>query len=121
MMMEKTVATFFLSIMILGLLDGTSNASQINDITCGEVGPLLLPCVPFLQGSGTGQPSTSCCSGPKSIFDRATSTQNRRAFCECFKQAAPIIGLNPGRSKQLPKLCNISLPFNLDPKIDCNS
>ncbi|CAL0324778.1 unnamed protein product [Lupinus luteus] len=119
--MKKTVATFFLSIMILGLLDGTSNASRINDITCGEVGPLILPCVPFLQGSGPGQPSTSCCSGDRSVFDRATFTQNRRALCECFKQVAPFIGVNPDRSKQLPKLCNIRLSFPLDSKINCNS
>ncbi|XP_019430990.1 PREDICTED: non-specific lipid-transfer protein 1-like [Lupinus angustifolius] len=119
--MEKTLATFLLSVMILGLLDVPSNASQINDITCGEAGPLILPCVQFLQGSGPGQPSAFCCSGAKSIFVAATSTQNRRALCECFKQAAPLIGLNPNRSKQLPKLCNINLPFDLDSKIDCNS
>ncbi|CAL0324777.1 unnamed protein product [Lupinus luteus] len=120
-MMKKTVATFFLSIMILGLLDGTSNASRINDITCGEVGPLILPCVPFLQGSGPGQPSTSCCSATKIVFERATSTQNRRDLCQCFKKVAPIIGVNPHRSKQLPKMCNIRLSFPLDSKINYNS
>ncbi|CAL0324462.1 unnamed protein product [Lupinus luteus] len=120
MMMEKTVATFFLSMVILTLLDGTTNASEINDITCVDAQRLLLPCIPYLQGLGL-KPSSSCCSAAKTVFERATSTQNRRALCQCFKQVAPVIGVNPDRSKQLPKLCNIRLSFPLDPKINCNS
>ncbi|XP_019419928.1 PREDICTED: non-specific lipid-transfer protein AP10-like [Lupinus angustifolius] len=121
MTMEKTVATLFLSMMILSSLYETLKASEINDITCVDAERLLLPCIPYLQGFGSPKPSSSCCSAAKTIFKGATTTKNRRALCECFKQAAPVIGVNPDRSKQLPKLCNIRLSFPLDPKINCNS
>ncbi|KAE9610614.1 putative plant lipid transfer protein/Par allergen [Lupinus albus] len=120
-MMEKRVGSILLTMMIMSMLDGTSNANQINDITCGEAQLLILPCVPYLQGSGSAKPSGSCCSSAKTVFKRATSTQNRRALCQCFKDAAPIIGVNPSRSKLLPKLCNIRLSFPLNPSINCNS
>ncbi|KAF1876409.1 hypothetical protein Lal_00029757 [Lupinus albus] len=108
MMMGKRVVGLLLLMMILSLLDGTSKASQINDITCGQAGKLILPCLPFVQGIGS-EPSASCCSGAKSIVDGASSTQNRRDICQCFKKVSPIIIINPDRSKQLPKLCNYSI------------
>ncbi|XP_019430991.1 PREDICTED: non-specific lipid-transfer protein-like [Lupinus angustifolius] len=123
MMMEKTVASFFLSMMILSLLDGTSNASEINVITtCAVAETLLLPCISYLQGVGSAKPSGSCCSAATRVFIKeATTTKNRRALCQCFKRIVPILGVNPDRSKQLPRLCNIRLSFPLDPKINCNS
>ncbi|KAF1876453.1 hypothetical protein Lal_00029801 [Lupinus albus] len=120
MTMEKKVVGLLLSMMILSLLDGTSKASQINDITCAQAGQLVLPCVPFLQGIGS-EPSASCCSGAKSVVEGASSTQNRRDLCQCLKKVSSLITINPDRAKQLPKLCNVNLPFDLDPKIDCNS
>ncbi|KAF1876465.1 hypothetical protein Lal_00029813 [Lupinus albus] len=107
--MERRVVGLLLSVMILSLLDGTSKASQINDITCGQAGKLTLPCLPFLQGITTIQPSASCCSGAKSVAQRASSTQNRRALCQCFKKISQTININPDRSKLLPKLCNYSI------------
>lgn len=121
MMMKKTMVALSMSMMVLGLLATISNATRINDITCAEATPLLLPCVPFLKGSGGGQPSASCCSGANTIFQGATSTQNRRDLCQCFKQDVSVIGVNPDQLKQLPQLCNINLSFPLDPNIDCNS
>ncbi|KAE9602819.1 putative plant lipid transfer protein/Par allergen [Lupinus albus] len=121
MMMEKNIAALFMSMMALALLSTTSNASRINDISCLEATPLLLPCVPFLEATDGQKPSDSCCSAANTIVQKATSPQNRKDLCECFKSAASGIGLNPEQLKQLPQLCNFTLSFPLDPNVDCNT
>lgn len=121
MVMEKNIAALFMSMLALALLSATSNASRINDISCDEATPLLVPCVPFLQATDGQKPSESCCSAASTIVQRATSTQNRRDLCKCFKQAASSIKINPDQLKQLPKLCNISISFSLDPNVDCST
>ncbi|CAL0306353.1 unnamed protein product [Lupinus luteus] len=121
MMMEKKMAITFVSMMVLAVLSTTSNASRVNDISCLEATPLLLPCLPFVQATDDQKPSDACCSAANTIVQRATSTQNRRDLCQCFKQAAAGIGLNPEKLKQLPQLCKISLSFPIDPSVDCNT
>ncbi|CAL0306604.1 unnamed protein product [Lupinus luteus] len=121
MMMEKKIGVVFMVMMALVLLATTSGASRINDISCLEATPLLLPCVPFLQATDNQKPTDACCSAASSIVQRATSTQNRRDLCQCFKQAASGIGINPNHLKQLPELCKITISFPLDPNVDCNT
>ncbi|CAL0306613.1 unnamed protein product [Lupinus luteus] len=121
MMMEQKTGVVFMAMMTLVLLATTSGASRINDISCLEATPLLLPCVPFLKATGNQKPTDACCSAASSIVQRATSTQNRRDLCQCFKQAASGIGINPDHLKQLPELCKIIISFPLDPNVDCNT
>ncbi|CAL0306603.1 unnamed protein product [Lupinus luteus] len=121
MMMVKNIVVVFMAMMALALLSTRSGASRINDISCLEATPLLLPCIPFLQATNDKKPTDACCSAASTIVQRATSTQNRRDLCQCFKQAASGIGLNPDHLKQLPELCKITISFPLDPNVDCNT
>ncbi|KAE9602818.1 hypothetical protein Lal_00050085 [Lupinus albus] len=121
MMMEKNIAALFMSMMALALLSTTSNASRINDISCAEAIPILLPCLPFLKATDGQKPTASCCSAATTVVQRATSPQNRKDLCQCFKSAASGISINPGQLKQLPQLCNITISFPLDPNVDCNT
>ncbi|XP_027340863.1 non-specific lipid-transfer protein 1-like [Abrus precatorius] len=105
--------------MTLCLSLSTISRSQIDDITCNEALPLLTPCQPYLVGSA--EVSSTCCEGVNTIFQRANTTQVRRDVCKCIKNAASQIGVNPEKAKQLPQLCNITLPFPIDPSIDCNT
>ncbi|XP_019436606.1 PREDICTED: non-specific lipid-transfer protein 1-like [Lupinus angustifolius] len=118
MMMDKNMATLFKSMIVLALLSSTSNASQINEISCLQSTQLLVPCLHDAQGSGT--PSDDCCSAISTINQRATTTPNRREICECFKQITNALPINWDKLKEVPKLCGIGLPFPFVPNFDCN-
>ncbi|XP_058763856.1 non-specific lipid-transfer protein-like [Vicia villosa] len=118
-MMDKRIVSF---VMILGMLVTTLDARQIDAITCPEALLALLPCLPYLQGTGPATPPTSaCCAGANNLNQKADTTQSRRDVCNCLKPAATRFNVNPDRSKQLPQLCNIKLSVSFDPSIDCNT
>ena len=115
-MMGCLALAFGLMILVLN-----ASASPSNDITCQAAITDLMPCQPFLVGSGPATPSFTCCEGAQNILNQATTTATRRALCECFKNAAKAFGINPDRSKKLPQLCKINVPVPLDPNVDCQS
>ncbi|CAL5331288.1 unnamed protein product [Camellia sinensis] len=55
-------------------------------ISCGQVDGYLAPCVPYLIG-GSGSPAPTCCDGVKNIKGMASTTADKRAACNCMKQA----------------------------------
>lgn len=115
------MVALFVPLMALGLLVTASGARQINDIGCNEAIFDLLPCHDYLVGSSQGEPTPYCCQAANTIFQRADTTQVRRTLCVCFEQAFPMFGINPDQARQLPKLCNISLSFPIDPKLNCST
>ncbi|CAI8586902.1 unnamed protein product [Vicia faba] len=108
-------------VMILNMLVTTLDARKIDVITCPDALLSLLPCLPYLQGTGPATPTSACCAGANNLNQKADTTQSRRDVCNCLKPAASRFGVNPDRSKQLPRLCNINLSVSFDPSIDCNT
>ncbi|XP_062014213.1 non-specific lipid-transfer protein AP10-like [Rosa rugosa] len=97
------------------------NASPPNgDITCQTALLVLMPCKPYLESSGPPTPSVFCCKGVQNVTAQATTTEIRRSLCECFKQAAASMSIDPKKLKQLPQFCQVSVPVPLDPSIDCS-
>lgn len=121
-MQGKKMVALLVPVMVLGLLVTTSfGGIQIDDITCSDALQYLEPCLPFLVGSSSGQPTAGCCEGTNTVFHSANTTQVRRELCKCFKEASTRFGFDPQRVKQLPQFCHISLSFPIDPRMDCNS
>ncbi|WJX37875.1 hypothetical protein P8452_25596 [Trifolium repens] len=120
-MSGKKCLALFVPLMVLCMLMITLDARQVDDITCSEAISSLLPCVPFLEGSLPATPSSDCCAGVTNIVNKANTTPIRRSTCQCLKNASTKFGVNVGRAKQLPQLCHVSLPFVIDPNVDCNS
>lgn len=96
--------------MVLGMLVTPLLARQIDDIACPEALLSLLPCLPFLQGTGL-----------TNLNQKANTPQIRKDVCNCLKPAASRFGVKADRSKQLPQLCNINLSVPFDPSVDCNT
>lgn len=120
-MEEKKAMALLVPVMAFGLLVTTFSASQIDDITCGEARSLLLPCLPYLEGSGPGEPPPACCEGATSVYQRANTTQVRREICVCLKNAAKDMPINQDRAKRLPEQCKLNVPFPLDPNVNCST
>ncbi|KAH7521063.1 hypothetical protein JRO89_XSUnG0122800 [Xanthoceras sorbifolium] len=55
----------------------------------------------------------------KKVKDMASNPADRREICECFKKAAPAMGVDPAKAEALPGLCGVQLPFPIKPDIDC--
>lgn len=110
---------FFIHVMTFGIMLTSFVSSQTDEISCFAAIPYLAPCLPYL--TGFGQPSSYCCVGATTLAQRADTTQNRRDLCGCLKKASAQFNVNADKAKQLPQLCNISLPFSFDPSIDCNT
>ncbi|KAL5773169.1 hypothetical protein ACOSP7_012793 [Xanthoceras sorbifolium] len=76
-------------------------------VTCADALTTIMPCKPFLV-DGADKPT-----------DMASNPADRREICECFKKAAPAMGVDPAKAEALPGLCGVQLPFPIKPDIDC--
>lgn len=94
-------------------------ARQSQAISCGDVSNALVPCVPCLTSGGP--PSSSCCSGVRSLNSMAATQQDRRAACNCVKDAAKNYpNLKPDAASSLPSRCGVSVNIPISPSVDCN-
>ncbi|KAL5775239.1 hypothetical protein ACOSP7_012796 [Xanthoceras sorbifolium] len=87
-------------------------------VTCADALTTIMPCKPFLV-DGADKPTVPCCIGVKNVKDMASNPADRRAICECFKKAAPGMGVDPAKAEALPGLCGVQLPFPIKADIDC--
>ncbi|GLT51452.1 hypothetical protein SLA2020_248610 [Shorea laevis] len=106
---------------ILGLAILTVAASQrAHAISCAEVLNSLTPCQSYLTG-GAKSPTVACCLSLGKVNKAASTTQDRRDVCFCFKNAAPVLGGILTKAKSLVQLCALIPPLPIDPNIDCNT
>ncbi|KAJ4842418.1 hypothetical protein Tsubulata_050864 [Turnera subulata] len=107
---------FLLSFAVLICMVQPSQA-----ITCQQVDTSLLPCISYLENGGS-TPSNECCNGVRNIKQITPTTPDRRAACECIKQAASRYhsAIKPDAAIQLPKLCAVDVGVPITPNIDCN-
>ena len=105
------LAAAFLAVVFL--------AAPAAAITCSDVIKDLRPCINYLR-SGSGAPPSPCCDGASSLASAATTTADKQTACNCLKSAAKSISLKPELAKALPGNCGITLPFQVDPNVDCS-
>ncbi|KAI4323320.1 hypothetical protein L6164_022935 [Bauhinia variegata] len=66
------------------------------------------------------KPDADCCAGANSLKAAASTTEDKRAACNCIKTAAQSIQPNPQAAQALPANCGISFPYTISPNIDCS-
>ncbi|KAF3447965.1 hypothetical protein FNV43_RR08672 [Rhamnella rubrinervis] len=89
-------------------------------ITCGQVTGSLAQCINYLRNGGAVPPG--CCSGIRSLNSAAKTTADRRAACNCLKQASNgIPGINYGFAAGLPGKCGVNIPYKISPSTNCAS
>ncbi|KAK2966113.1 hypothetical protein RJ640_002024 [Escallonia rubra] len=89
-------------------------------INCGQVDASLAPCLTYLTQGGT--PPVQCCSGVRAITEMATTQADKRAACQCVKDAASHEKtLNDDAAKTLPQKCGVKMDIPISPTTDCNA
>jgi hypothetical protein len=115
-MQKLAVATAAVVALVLLAAAATSEAA----ISCGQVASAIAPCISYARGQGSG-PSAGCCSGVKSLNNAARTTADRRAACNCLKNAAAgVSGLNAGNAASIPSKCGVSIPYTISTSTDCS-
>ncbi|KAM7502591.1 hypothetical protein LguiB_001495 [Lonicera macranthoides] len=104
-----------LAMIILALTGRPANAV----ISCTEAITRLLPCEPYLVGFS--DISVPCCEAAASLNQQASTKDDRKALCQCFKETGPGLGVKEDRAKQLPQLCNINVPVPIDLNVNCDT
>ncbi|KAG6641831.1 hypothetical protein I3843_09G098800 [Carya illinoinensis] len=115
-MEKKTILMASGLMMMMLLLSATTARADL----CQDALTALLPCMSFLTGSNPPTPSANCCLGAKEVLNKATTSEDRKDLCVCFKKAAAQDGVKSDRAEQLPDLCKIKSPVPIKPDVDCN-
>ncbi|CAL4904570.1 unnamed protein product [Urochloa decumbens] len=110
------LAVVVAAVVLLAAAATTSEAA----VTCGQVSSAIAPCLAYARGQGSA-PSSGCCSGVRSLNSAARTTADRRAACNCLKNAARgISGLNAGNAASIPSKCGVSIPYSISTSTDCS-
>ncbi|KAJ1377257.1 Plant lipid transfer protein/Par allergen [Sesbania bispinosa] len=104
------------AIVVLILVASTSSEAAIS---CSDVIKDLRPCVSYLV-SGNGQPPAACCSGAKALASAASTSEDKKAVCNCIKSTAKSVKINSQLAQALPGNCGINLPISVSPDADCS-
>ncbi|XP_031268518.1 non-specific lipid-transfer protein A-like [Pistacia vera] len=89
-------------------------------ISCGQVDSALAHCLEFLTG-GPG-PSPVCCDGVMNLKAMTPTIGDRRAACECMKEAAGhYASLKSDKASQLPQACGVQIGVPITKDVDCST
>ncbi|KAE7995285.1 hypothetical protein FH972_000103 [Carpinus fangiana] len=105
-MMGCAVLAFGLMFLVLN-----ASGSPSNDISCRDAITDLLPCKSFLVGSGPASPTAACCLGAETATKQllATTTETRKAVCECIHKWGRDVGANPENGNKIREFCKTGL------------
>ncbi|CAL1384041.1 unnamed protein product [Linum trigynum] len=114
-----------LSILLIAtLLVAAAARPAVAEVQCNKVVQSLIPCIPYLTAIGGGaKPSAGCCDGVRNLKKMAQSSpDDKRATCECVKQAAGKYSqaIKPEVAAQLPKLCAVEISVPISKDTDCS-
>ncbi|ESW33349.1 hypothetical protein PHAVU_001G062200 [Phaseolus vulgaris] len=83
-------------------------------LTCEQTQFLVKACLDFVTDKTTA-PSISCCQGLNEVIVLSPTKEERLFVCKCLKEeGSQIPNLDLGRTKSLPKLCNLSKTLDCD-------
>ncbi|GMP42640.1 hypothetical protein CsSME_00012310 [Camellia sinensis var. sinensis] len=89
-------------------------------ISCGQVDGYLVPCAPYLIG-GSGSPAPTCCDEVKNIKGMASTTADKRAACNCVKQAANrYSNLKDDAAQSLAAKCGVQMDIPVSWTTNCD-
>uniref|UniRef100_A0A0E0MIW7 Non-specific lipid-transfer protein n=1 Tax=Oryza punctata TaxID=4537 RepID=A0A0E0MIW7_ORYPU len=90
-------------------------------VSCGDVTSSIAPCLSYVMGRESS-PSSSCCSGVRTLNGKASSSADRRTACSCLKSmAASFRNLNMGNAASIPSKCGVSVAFPISTSVDCSN
>ncbi|PNX92038.1 non-specific lipid-transfer protein [Trifolium pratense] len=111
--MKKLIAIPTFLVLLLLIVE------QGNAFDCEEAKTSLFPCGIFLIGADT-EPSTTCCSGVNNLKSSTPTVADRRAACECLKEAASHFpNIREDLAASLPQLCCVDINFTINKNINC--
>ncbi|XP_047330102.1 non-specific lipid-transfer protein 1-like [Impatiens glandulifera] len=104
--------------MMMIMMFSTETAAKLN---CGTVFQNLSPCLGYISTGGSKKPSPACCNAVNSLNNAAVTTPDRQTACTCLKQIATgysstIVAV----AATIPAKCGVSIPYKIDPTIDCS-
>lgn len=95
-------------------------AEPTRAITCGQVDACLVPCMSYLVEGGTPQPA--CCDGVKNLKGMASNIADKRAACNCVKEAASrYSNIKDDAAQALPAKCGVQLDIPISKTTNCDA
>ncbi|KAF7833379.1 non-specific lipid-transfer protein A [Senna tora] len=88
-------------------------------IDCEKLKLALSPCLQYLTGITT-DPSPACCNGMETLKSSTPTQDDRRAACQCLKDAAAQFPIREDRAKALPQSCGIEVGVPISKDIKCS-
>ncbi|KAF7833378.1 Non-specific lipid-transfer protein A [Senna tora] len=88
-------------------------------IDCEKLKLALSPCLQYLTGITT-DPSPACCNGMETLKSSTPTQDDRRAACQCLKDAAAQFPIREDRAKALPQSCGVEVGVPISKDIKCN-
>ncbi|XP_076941379.1 non-specific lipid-transfer protein AP10-like [Bidens hawaiensis] len=113
--MKGPVALAVLAMIVMAL----AMVHPSEALSCGDVTGMLSPCVSYLQSGGSV--TNKCCDGAKKLQGAIKSKADRQTACNCAKQAAGRLKVQPGYASSLPGKCGISTSIPINPGVNCNN
>uniref|UniRef100_A0A0D9XND3 Non-specific lipid-transfer protein n=1 Tax=Leersia perrieri TaxID=77586 RepID=A0A0D9XND3_9ORYZ len=112
----RMIALFAVVALVLVAAERSSAA-----VSCGDVSSAIAPCLSYVTGR-MSSPSSSCCSGVRTLNGKASSSADRRTACSCLKSmAGSIRSLNMGNAASIPSKCGVSVAFPISTSVDCST
>nr|AFK35133.1 unknown [Medicago truncatula] len=111
----KSSLIAFSALVLLIFVASNSEAA----ISCSDVIKDLKPCVSYLV-SGSGQPPAACCSGAKALASAVSTSEDKKAACNCIKSTSKSIKIDSQLAQALAGNCGINTPITISPDADCS-
>ncbi|XP_051115959.1 non-specific lipid-transfer protein Lac s 1-like [Andrographis paniculata] len=87
-------------------------------VKCSAVLADLSSCYNYVLNGG--QVPLPCCSGTQSLNEAANDTPNAQDVCKCIKIIVPKIGAKSDFVNNIPKICNVNIPYTYSDALDCS-
>lgn len=109
-----------LAVMVVAVVVSVAMPGGEAAVTCQQVSSCMSPCIAYLI-SGSGNPTNDCCNGVRNLQAMTPTTPDRRAACDCLKEAA---GRNPNikddAAASLPTKCGVQISIPISRTVNCN-
>ncbi|KAK3188783.1 hypothetical protein Dsin_028344 [Dipteronia sinensis] len=115
-MKKNLLLSMFLVLSVLFLVGNMSEAARI---TCGTVSSKAAACVPYASGKARA-PSPKCCSNLRQLAGLVKNVGDKKAICQCLKDAGKSMGIQDRYLTKIPRACNINVGFRVSASTDCS-
>ncbi|KAI9199088.1 hypothetical protein LWI28_027274 [Acer negundo] len=86
-------------------------------ITCGTVNSKAGACVPYASGKAPA-PTRTCCSNLRQLARLVKNVADKKAICQCLKNAGKSMGIQDRYLTKIPHACNINVGFTVSSSTD---